>query len=117
MVSSKKNMSVQRFLPVDIVLAPEWWNKHENITFDRDFFFHPLKRVEEEQHMEKVLYDRWGKFGLGKSKDAKRPEIGAVHLATGYLLSEMMGCKVNYSDSHPPQVLSDHRESLFFDTE
>lgn len=97
-------------LPVDIVLLPEWWNKNEAITFDRDFFYHPLKRVEEEQHMEKVLYERWGKFGLGKHKDQARPEIGAVHLAAGYLLSEMMGCEVNYSEAHPPQVLATHQE-------
>ncbi|MBN1415288.1 MAG: hypothetical protein JW973_09325 [Bacteroidales bacterium] len=107
----------QQILPVDIVLAPEWWNKNEGIAFDRDFFFHPLKRVEEEQHMEKVLYDRWGRFGLGKSKDEKRPEIGAVHLAAGYLLSEMMGCNVRYSDSHPPQVIEAQREDLVLDTE
>ncbi len=43
-------------IPVDIVLAPEWWNKYTGITFDRDFFFHPLKRVEFEQQMEKELF-------------------------------------------------------------
>jgi hypothetical protein len=97
-------------LPVDIVLAPEWWHKNEKITFDRDFFYHPLKRVEEEQHMEKILYDRWGKFGLGQHKDQARPEIGAVHLAAGYLLSEMLGCQVNYTENHPPLVLPAHQE-------
>lgn len=93
-------------LPVDIVLAPEWWNKNEKIIFDKDFFFHPLKRVEEEQRMEKILYERWGKYGYGQHKDEKRPEIGAVHLAAGFVLSEMLGCKVEYSDEHPPQVIA-----------
>ncbi len=100
----------KEMLPVDIVLLPEWWNKNEGITFDHDFFYHPLKRVEEEQHMEKVLYERWGKFGMGQHKDQARPEIGAVHLAAGYLLSEMMGCEVRYSEAHPPQVLAAHQE-------
>jgi hypothetical protein len=97
-------------LPVDIVLAPEWWHKNERITFDPDFFFHPLKRVEVEQQMENVLYERWGKFGLGQHKDQPRPEIGAVHLAAGYLLSEMLGCEVKYTEAHPPQVLPAHQE-------
>jgi hypothetical protein len=97
-------------LPADIVLAPEWWYKNEKITFDRDFFYHPLKRVEVEQQMEKVLYERWGRFGLGEHKNQHRPEIGAVHLAAGFLLSEMMGCQVNYSENHPPQVLPAHQE-------
>ena len=104
-------------LPVDIVLAPEWWYKNEKITFDRDFFYHPLKRVEEEQHMEKILYDRWGKFGMGQHKDQARPEIGAVHLAAGFLLSEMMGCQVNYSEAHPPQVLPAHQELRSFNVD
>ena len=99
-------------LPVDIVLAPEWWYKNEKITFDRDFFYHPLKRVEEEQRMEKILYERWGDFGLGQHKNEARPELGAVHLAAGFLLSEMMGCRINYTENHPPQVLPAYREDL-----
>jgi len=97
-------------LPVDIVLAPEWWYKNDKITFDQDFFFHPMKRVEVEQRMEKILYERWGKFGLGQDRDQPRPEIGAIHLAAGFLLSEMLGCKVNYSENHPPQVLPAFQE-------
>lgn len=104
-------------LPVDIVLAPEWWNKNEGIVFDSDFFFHPEKRVEVERKMEQVLYERWGKYGLGKEKDSKRPEIGAVHLAAGFCLSEMMGCQVNYIENHPPQVIPAHQESLVIDEE
>ena len=102
-------------LPVDIVLAPEWWNKHEGISFDKDFFFHPSRRVEVEQKMEKVLYERWGKYGLGMLKDEQRPEVGAVHLASGFLLSEMMGCKVDYTENHPPQVISAKREDFSLD--
>jgi len=104
-------------LPVDIVLAPEWWHKNEGITFDRDFFFNPQKRVEEEQHMEKVLYERWGKYGLGEYRNEARPEIGAVHLASGFLLSEMLGCTVNYTDSHPPQVIAANVDTLELDVE
>ncbi len=105
-------MNKSHKLPVDIVLAPEWWYKNTGITFDRDFFFHPLNRVESEQRMEKELYERWGKYGLGAGKDTIRPEVGAVHLASGFLLSEMLGCEVEYSENHPPQVISAKREDL-----
>ena len=114
----KRNSFLENsILPVDIVLAPEWWYQNEKITFDRDFFYHPLKRVEAEQLMEKILYERWGQFGLGLHKDQARPEIGAVHLAAGYLLSEMLGCQVNYSENHPPQVLPAHQELRNVDTD
>ncbi|MBN2698742.1 MAG: hypothetical protein JXR52_07945 [Bacteroidales bacterium] len=99
-------------LPVDIVLAPEWWHKNTGITFDRDFFFHPARRVECEQKMEQTLYERWGRYGLGADRDKKRPELGAVHLAAGFFLSEILGCRVEYTENHPPLVHCDNREKL-----
>ena len=56
----KNSMLNNDMLPVEIVLAPEWWHQHAGICFDRDFFFHPARRVEDEQKMEKVLNDKWG---------------------------------------------------------
>jgi len=99
-------------LPVDIVLAPAWWHRHEGITFDEDFFFHPSQRVEMERKMEKALYERWGRFGLGTDHDQDLPQIGAVHLAAGYLISEMLGCEVEYAADAPPQVKPAHCRSL-----
>jgi len=110
-------MKENKTIPVDIVLAPEWWNKNTGITFDRDFFFHPLKRVESEQRMEKELYDRWGKYGLGADRDKAKPEIGAVHLAAGFMLSEILGCEVKYSDNHPPAVVPANQQNLVIDPE
>jgi len=102
-------------LPVDVVFHPSWWNKHTGITFDEDFFYHPLRRVEDERRMEKELYDRFGEFGLGADKDKDLPQIGAVHLAAGYLLSEMLGCRIEYTDNSSPQVICAHREDFEID--
>lgn len=99
-------------LPTDIVFTPSWWFKNTGITFDKDFFFHPARRVEDERRMEKELYERWGRFGLGEDRKKNRPEIGAVHLAAGYLVSEMLGCKVEYSEAAPPTVSPLNIESL-----
>lgn len=101
-----------RLLPVDVVFHPSWWNKHTGIVFDEDFFYHPVRRVEDERRMEKELYDRFGEYGLGADKDKKLPQIGAVHLAAGYLLSEMLGCRVEYIENASPQVICAHREDF-----
>ncbi|MHC4395255.1 MAG: uroporphyrinogen decarboxylase family protein [Planctomycetota bacterium] len=90
-------------LPAEIVLAPAWWFANVGITFDEDFFYNPARRVEDEQKMEKALYERWGKFGLGADKDKALPFVGPVHLAAGYLFPEMFGCKVEYKEDAPPQ--------------
>ena len=99
-------------LPVDIVFHPSWWYKHAGISFDEDFFYHPLRRVEAEKQMEHELYERFGQFGLGKERNKDLPQIGAVHNASGYILSEMLGCKVVYQDDTPPQVIPLGQEQL-----
>ena len=64
--------------------------------------------------MEQILYEKWGQFGLGADRDKVKPEIGAVHLAAGYMLSEMLGCKVEYREDEPPQVLPAFNDKLSF---
>jgi hypothetical protein len=102
-------------LPVEIVLAPDWWHAHTGLCFDEDFFFHPLRRVEAERKMERVLYDRWGDYGLGKDRDRDLPLVGATHLAAGFLLSEMLGCRVEYRKDRPPTVHPAEFEQLTID--
>ena len=99
-------------LPADVVLAPAWWFHNEGATFDADFFYDPARRVEDERKMEKALYERWGAYGLGEDKDKDLPVVGAIHLAAGYLLSEMLGCKVEYKENGPPQVIPANRQDL-----
>jgi hypothetical protein len=105
-------LKANELLPVELVFSPQWWNKEAGITFDRDFFFHPARRVEDERKMEKILYEKWGGFGLGRDRNTDRPEQGAVHLASGYLLSEMMGCKVEYNEAAPPQVVCRYMDEM-----
>lgn len=111
------NYLTSHLLPVDVVFHTSWWNKHAGITFDEDFFYNPRRRVSDEQRMEQTLYDRFGEFGLGAHHAEERPEIGAVHLAAGYLLSEMLGCRIEYGENTPPQVICAHREELTIDEE
>jgi hypothetical protein len=99
-------------LPVDIVFHPSWWHKHAGITFDEDFYYHPLRRVEAERRMEQELYARFGQFGLGRDREKDLPVIGAVHNASGYIISEMLGCRVNYPEDSAPQVIPAGREKL-----
>jgi hypothetical protein len=99
-------------LPVDVVLAPAWWYQNEGITFGEDFFFDAARRVEVERRMEQALYERWGQYGLGQDRDKDLPVVGAVHLAAGFLVSEMLGCEVQYKEDAPPQVICAKRKDL-----
>ncbi|GHS94960.1 hypothetical protein FACS1894207_3920 [Bacteroidia bacterium] len=112
-----KNELTNKILPVEIVFHPSWWNKHTGITFDEDFFYHPLKRVESERRMEHELYERFGEFGLGEDHGKELPVIGAVHNAAGYIVSEMLGCDIRYIEDQAPQVISPKREDFDVDVE
>ncbi len=92
-------------LPVEVVFHPSWWHRHAGIRFDEDFFYHPGRRVEAERRMEDLLYDRFGRFGLGEERGRDLPVIGAVHNAAGYIVSEMLGCRVTYAEDSSPQVV------------
>ena len=99
-------------LPVDVVLHPSWWHRHAGITFDEDFFFHPARRVEAERQMEGVLYERWGRYGLGADRGRDLPQIGAGHLAAGYLISAMFGCGLKFFEDASPQVVPANMDRL-----
>ena len=104
-------------LPVEVVFHPSWWHKNAGLSFDRDFFYHPARRVEDERRMEQVLYDRFGDLGLGEDRGRELPSIGPVHNAAGYLLSEMLGCRVEYSEAAPPLVIPATAPGLDVDVE
>lgn len=104
-------------LPVEVVFHPSWWHKHAGISFDPDFYYHPVRRVEDERRMEDALYERFGDLGLGEDHGRDVPAVGAVHNAAGFLLSEMMGCRVDYPEDGPPQVIGAERADLDLDVE
>ncbi len=99
-------------LPVEVVFHPSWWRRNAGLAFDRDFFYDPARRVEDERTMERVLYERFGDLGLGEDRGRDLPVAGPVHLAAGYLVSEMLGCRVEYADDAPPQVVPAGRPDL-----
>lgn len=112
---SKKSLYIDEILPVEIIYHPSWWFKNAGITFDEDFFFNPLKRVESEKLMEKTLFEKFGRYGLGQNYKTSRPEVGAVHNAAGFMLSEMLGCKVKYLEDSSPQVIQLNKQDLTLD--
>jgi hypothetical protein len=102
--SGEKHLIPLQLLPVEVVFDPSWWAKNAGITFDEDYFYHPVHRVETERRMEELLYEKWGQYGLGADRNKSLPLIGATHLAAGFMVSQMLGCKVEYSATAAPKV-------------
>lgn len=102
-------------IPCDVVFSPDWWHHHHGIIFDRDFFYDHRRRVDDERRMERALRDRFARWGLGAQADEDRPEVGPVHLASGWLASAMLGCQIDFSGAGPPVVIPAGRDRLNID--
>lgn len=92
-------------LPVDVVFHPEWWHSHYGLDFREPFHFDPEVRVESERLMRQALHDRFGDLGLGEADAQPRPVVGPVHLAIGFVVQAMLGCRVRFSADAAPWVL------------
>lgn len=95
-------------LPTDVVFHPNWWNKHYGLTFEKDFFYDPKRRVDQERKMRTLLYERFGDLGLGQKDAPRRPLIGPVLLGSGYFIQDILGCEIRYSEDANPWVISPH---------
>lgn len=89
----------------EICFHPSWWYKNGGIRFGKEFWDDPEFRMKEDCKMRRILYDKFGEYGIGDENPTYRPLIGSDLTACGYLFSEMLGCKVLYADDNSPQVL------------
>ncbi len=98
MKEKKKN------IPVEVVFHPNWWNKHYGMKFNEDYFFDPQTRIKANQQHRQILFDRFGMIGLGEENAEEKPVMGSIYIAAGFLISALLGCKINFSDENPPEV-------------
>ncbi|HUV07605.1 MAG TPA: uroporphyrinogen decarboxylase family protein [Spirochaetia bacterium] len=95
----------KKFLPVEIVFHSNWWNRNTGMKFDRGYFFDPDRRVREEVRMRRIMWEHFGEFGYGDEEPEPEPIIGPVHLASGFMMSSLWGCDIQYYENNSPVVV------------
>ena len=98
-------LTAQDFLPIELVFHPNWWYKNYGLSFDRPFYMDLQARVENDQFMQRVLYGRFGRIGMGEKDPQPRPVIGSLHIAGGFVIPAMLGCDVLFSPDSSSQVV------------
>ena len=75
---------IRDHIPLGVGFYPEWFHKHYNISFGREYYFDPEVRIETRMEIEKRLYERFGDVGLGNQDPEPKPLItfGMVMLPT-----------------------------------
>ncbi len=89
----------------EICFHPSWWHAAAKIDFSRRFWDDPEYRIQADIQMRKVLFEKFGQYGLGTENPQPRPLLGSDQTACGFLFSEMLGCEVRYEPDNSPQVI------------
>lgn len=92
-------------IPFDITFHPSWYHKHCGVSFARPFFEDAQTRVEADVQMRRVLFEKFGVYGVGEENPQPRPVLGSDLLAAGYLHSAILGCDIVYSEADSPVVV------------
>jgi hypothetical protein len=104
--------SVSRpFLPVEVVFNPNWWYHTAEIEFTQPFYMDSQQRIENDVCMRRVLYEKFGQFGLGEPDPQPRPIVGSMHVAGGFVIPALLGAEILFAPSAAPQPYPLHLTS------
>lgn len=94
-------MAERQHIPLGVSFYPDWWYKHYGLSFNKEYYFDPEKRIETRMEMEKRLYERFGDVGLGDPNPKPKPFItfGMV------MLPAIFGCEIVYEDDALPWAM------------
>lgn len=96
-------LSVDSFLPIELVFNPNWWYHTAGISFDEKFYLGIDTRIQNDVTMRRVLYERFGALGLGEANPQPRPIIGSMHVAGGFVIPALLGSKIRFEANAAPQ--------------
>lgn len=109
-------LKVDSFLPFEVVFNPNWWYHTAGISFDKPFYFDAKTRESNDVLMRRVLFEKYGKFGLGEENPKPRPVIGSEHVAGGFVIPAMMGAEIRFSDHEAPQPVNKSMDAAAIET-
>jgi hypothetical protein len=90
-------------VPVEVIFNPNWWHRNYAIAFTEDFYFDRETRIRNDVAMERALWDR---FRLCRADPPRRPIIGSVHVAGGFVVPALFGCEIRFSPSGAPESIA-----------
>lgn len=88
-----------RPIPVEVIFNPNWWYRNYGIAFDESFYFDRALRIQNDLTMRRALYER---FRLGEPNPGPRPIVGSEHVAGGFVMPALFGCKIQFAPNAAP---------------
>jgi hypothetical protein len=96
-------MIPQAFPKIDIQFSPAWWVANYGMDFgSSQVWQNPILATEREREQRRLLYERFGEFGLGEADPQPNPTVGGEF---GHrFMSEFWGCEVVYLPGQWPHT-------------
>lgn len=88
-----------RPIPAEVIFNPHWWYRNYGISFNESFYFDRALRIQNDLTMRRALYER---FRLGEPNPGPRPIVGSEHVAGGFVMPALFGCKIRFESSAAP---------------
>ena len=82
-----------RPIPAEVIFNPHWWYRNYGICFDESFYFDRALRIQNDLPMRRALYER---FRLGAPNPRPRPIVGSEHVAGGFVMPALFGCRIRF---------------------
>jgi uroporphyrinogen-III decarboxylase len=98
----------REFLPVELIVNPNWWNHAAGISFDESFYLDAETRIQNDVIMRRVLHERFGDMGLGEPDPQPRPVIGSPYVAGGFVVPALLGAEIKFELAAAPQPHAIH---------
>ena len=94
-------MAEKEHIPLGVGFYPDWFYKHYGISFGKEYYFDPEKRVQARMEVARRLYERFGDEGLGDPDPKPVPLItfGMV------MLPAIFGCEIVFKDDALPWAM------------
>ena len=94
-------MADKEHIPLGVGFYPDWFHKHYGISFGKEYYFDPEKRVKTRMEIARRLHERFGDVGLGNPDPKPVPLItfGMV------MLPAIFGCDIVYKDEALPWAM------------
>jgi uroporphyrinogen-III decarboxylase len=96
--------TAKTFLPIELVLNPNWWHRTAGISFDESFYLDSQVRIKNDMLMRRILYQRFGDLGLGEFNPKPRPIIGSRHVVGGFVIPALLRARIRFAPDAAPQA-------------
>jgi hypothetical protein len=90
-------------IPAEVIFNPHWWYRNYGISFDETFYFDRALRIQNDVKMRRALFER---YRLGGPHPRPRPIVGSEHVAGGFVMPALFGCKIQFAADAAPNPIS-----------